>query len=216
MRLALHKCHHDVLSLGFCRGSLEECARYLETLKTYEHKPADNIQERTDNDYLSRVWRHGTSESRTSVIMEIDNFTSSDLYLAVFRVMFAGIFRFVLFSNTAWCICRWPVRWHQWDMSTRRTYLHWGLRLGCVLHLFIFFQVNCASPTLCLFSWTCRETEIDSPSLTSTKIRVICADFGWNIRCFNGRFGTLSRNWWKKSMSSTLIYTISNLMEPSL
>lgn len=35
--------------------SVEECARYLETLKTYENKPADSIQERTDNDYLSRV-----------------------------------------------------------------------------------------------------------------------------------------------------------------
>jgi hypothetical protein len=45
-----------MISPYFLLGSLEECARYLETLKTYEHKPADNIQERTDNDYLSRVW----------------------------------------------------------------------------------------------------------------------------------------------------------------
>lgn len=56
IRLALHKYHHHILLLDFCGGSLEECARYLETLKTYENKPADNIQERTDNDYLSRVW----------------------------------------------------------------------------------------------------------------------------------------------------------------
>lgn len=35
--------------------SQEECARYLETIKIYENKPADFIQERTDNDYLSRV-----------------------------------------------------------------------------------------------------------------------------------------------------------------
>ncbi|XP_059075922.1 DNA excision repair protein ERCC-1 isoform X4 [Cryptomeria japonica] len=34
---------------------VEECARYLETIKTYENKPADNILERTDNDYLSRL-----------------------------------------------------------------------------------------------------------------------------------------------------------------
>jgi DNA excision repair protein ERCC-1 len=44
---------HDCSLL--CAWSLEECARYLETLKTYENKPADNIQERTDNDYLSRM-----------------------------------------------------------------------------------------------------------------------------------------------------------------
>lgn len=35
--------------------SLEECGRYLETIKIYENKPADIIQERTDADYLSRV-----------------------------------------------------------------------------------------------------------------------------------------------------------------
>ena len=34
---------------------MEECGRYLETIKTYETKPADLIQERTDNDYLSRM-----------------------------------------------------------------------------------------------------------------------------------------------------------------
>mgnify|MGYP000081824597 FL=1 len=37
------------------QGSLEECARYLETIKIYENKPADVIQERIDHDYLSRV-----------------------------------------------------------------------------------------------------------------------------------------------------------------
>jgi hypothetical protein len=35
--------------------SLEECGRYLETIKVYENKPADIIREHTDNDYLSRV-----------------------------------------------------------------------------------------------------------------------------------------------------------------
>lgn len=39
----------------FCAWSVEECARYLETLKVYENKPSDNIQERIDNDYLSRL-----------------------------------------------------------------------------------------------------------------------------------------------------------------
>lgn len=44
---------HDCSLL--CAWSLEECARYLETVKIYENKPADNIQERTDHDYLSRL-----------------------------------------------------------------------------------------------------------------------------------------------------------------
>ncbi|XP_024534027.1 DNA excision repair protein ERCC-1 [Selaginella moellendorffii] len=44
---------HDCSLL--CAWSLEECARYLETIKMYENKPADNIQERTDQDYLSRL-----------------------------------------------------------------------------------------------------------------------------------------------------------------
>lgn len=44
---------HDCTLL--CGWSVEECARYLETIKIYENKPADIIQERTDNDYLSRL-----------------------------------------------------------------------------------------------------------------------------------------------------------------
>jgi hypothetical protein len=37
----------------FC--SMEECSRYLETIKVYENKPADSIREHMDNDYMSRV-----------------------------------------------------------------------------------------------------------------------------------------------------------------
>ena len=37
--------------------SLTECARYLETIKVYENKPADLIQGQMDTDYLSRVWK---------------------------------------------------------------------------------------------------------------------------------------------------------------
>eukprot|EP00249_Psilotum_nudum_P008723 c21468_g1_i3 orf=216-1433(-) len=44
---------HDCTLL--CAWSLEECARYLETLKSYENKPPDIIQERIDHDYLSRL-----------------------------------------------------------------------------------------------------------------------------------------------------------------
>ncbi|CAH8392395.1 unnamed protein product [Eruca vesicaria subsp. sativa] len=35
--------------------SLTECARYLETIKVYENKPADLIQGQMDTDYLSRL-----------------------------------------------------------------------------------------------------------------------------------------------------------------
>lgn len=35
--------------------SLEECGRYLETIKVYENKSADIIQGQMDTDYLSRV-----------------------------------------------------------------------------------------------------------------------------------------------------------------
>lgn len=34
---------------------MQECARYLETLKSYETKPADFIQGRAEEDYLSRL-----------------------------------------------------------------------------------------------------------------------------------------------------------------
>ncbi|XP_047307652.1 DNA excision repair protein ERCC-1 [Impatiens glandulifera] len=44
---------HDCTLL--CGWSLEECGRYLETIKVYENKPADLIQGQTDTDYLSRL-----------------------------------------------------------------------------------------------------------------------------------------------------------------
>lgn len=34
---------------------MEECGRYLETIKVYENKPADLIQGQMDSDYLSRL-----------------------------------------------------------------------------------------------------------------------------------------------------------------
>lgn len=34
---------------------MQECARYLETLKAFESKGAANIQGRTEEDYLSRL-----------------------------------------------------------------------------------------------------------------------------------------------------------------
>lgn len=50
---------HDCTLL--CGWSLEECGRYLETIKVYENKPADNIREHMDNDYLSRLTHALTS-----------------------------------------------------------------------------------------------------------------------------------------------------------
>ena len=37
------------------RGDVQECARYLETFKAFESKPADLIQGRAEEDYLSRL-----------------------------------------------------------------------------------------------------------------------------------------------------------------
>jgi hypothetical protein len=34
---------------------LQECARYIETLKAYENKPASSIMEARDTDYLGRL-----------------------------------------------------------------------------------------------------------------------------------------------------------------
>ncbi|XP_066380533.1 DNA excision repair protein ERCC-1-like [Miscanthus floridulus] len=50
---------HDCTLL--CGWSLEECGRYLETIKVYENKPADIIREHMDNDYLSRLTHALTS-----------------------------------------------------------------------------------------------------------------------------------------------------------
>lgn len=44
-----------------CGWSLEECGRYLETIKVYENKPADIIQGQMDTDYLSRLTHALTS-----------------------------------------------------------------------------------------------------------------------------------------------------------
>ncbi|XP_020093326.1 DNA excision repair protein ERCC-1 [Ananas comosus] len=50
---------HDCTLL--CGWSFEECARYLETIKVYENKPADSIREQMDTDYLSRLTHALTS-----------------------------------------------------------------------------------------------------------------------------------------------------------
>jgi hypothetical protein len=66
---AITSCGDLISLVGICvscyteyfhplQESLEECARYLETIKIYENKPADVIQERIDHDYLSRVMQN--------------------------------------------------------------------------------------------------------------------------------------------------------------
>ena len=46
----------------------QECARYLETFKAYESKPADLIQGRADEDYLSRLNSAITTVTPASVM----------------------------------------------------------------------------------------------------------------------------------------------------
>ncbi|KAH7441873.1 hypothetical protein KP509_03G060000 [Ceratopteris richardii] len=66
---------HDCTLL--CAWSLVECARYLETIKIFENKPADAIQERIDNDYVSRLTSALTSVrhiNKTDVLTLGSNF----------------------------------------------------------------------------------------------------------------------------------------------
>ncbi|XP_042491499.1 DNA excision repair protein ERCC-1 [Macadamia integrifolia] len=68
---------HDCTLL--CGWSLEECGRYLETIKVYENKPADIIQGQTDTDYLSRLHHSLTAVRRvnkTDVVTLGSNFGS--------------------------------------------------------------------------------------------------------------------------------------------
>lgn len=48
-------CYKNLQNSCVICFSLEECGRYLETIKVYENKPADFIQGQMDTDYLSRV-----------------------------------------------------------------------------------------------------------------------------------------------------------------
>ncbi|PKU68201.1 DNA excision repair protein ERCC-1 [Dendrobium catenatum] len=68
---------HDCTLL--CGWSLEECGRYLETIKVYENKPADSIREQIDTDYLSRLTRALTAVrhvNKTDVVTLGSTFTS--------------------------------------------------------------------------------------------------------------------------------------------
>lgn len=61
-------------SLQLCQTRvlcLQECARYLETFKSYETKPASAIQERSDTDYVGRL---------TSALTTVRGLNRNDAY----------------------------------------------------------------------------------------------------------------------------------------
>lgn len=68
-----------------CAWSPEECARYLETFKSYESKPAYGIQERVDQDHASRL------HNALSEVRGVNKNDSVALYAA--RGTVADIFR---------------------------------------------------------------------------------------------------------------------------
>lgn len=77
---------HDCTLL--CGWSLEECGRYLETIKVYENKPADSIREHTDNDYLSRLTNALTSIRRVN---KTDVVTLGSSFGSLSRIMDASM-----------------------------------------------------------------------------------------------------------------------------
>ncbi|KAK9122238.1 hypothetical protein Syun_019855 [Stephania yunnanensis] len=77
---------HDCTLL--CAWSLEECGRYLETIKVYENKPADILQGQTDTDYLSRL-NHAITSVRSVNKTDVVNLGSS--FGSLSRIMDASM-----------------------------------------------------------------------------------------------------------------------------
>ncbi|XP_062205963.1 DNA excision repair protein ERCC-1 [Phragmites australis] len=77
---------HDCTLL--CGWSMEECGRYLETIKVYENKPADSIREHMDNDYLSRLTHSLTSIRRVN---KTDVVTLGSSFGSLSRIMDASM-----------------------------------------------------------------------------------------------------------------------------
>uniref|UniRef100_A0ACD5TJ24 Uncharacterized protein n=1 Tax=Avena sativa TaxID=4498 RepID=A0ACD5TJ24_AVESA len=77
---------HDCTLL--CGWSLEECGRYLETIKVFENKPADSIREHTDSDYLSRFTHALTSIRRVN---KTDVITLGSSFGSLSRIMDASM-----------------------------------------------------------------------------------------------------------------------------
>ena len=74
--------------------ALQECARYLETLRAYEQRPADAIQGRTEADYLSRLTAVLTTVrgvNKTDVLTLGNKFgTAADMFAATPEVRHAA------------------------------------------------------------------------------------------------------------------------------
>ncbi|XP_019052853.1 PREDICTED: DNA excision repair protein ERCC-1 isoform X3 [Nelumbo nucifera] len=77
---------HDCTLL--CGWSLEECGRYLETIKVYENKPADIIQGQMDTDYMSRL-THALTTVRH--INKTDVVTLGSAFGSLSRIMDASM-----------------------------------------------------------------------------------------------------------------------------
>ncbi|OQS07704.1 DNA excision repair protein ERCC-1 [Thraustotheca clavata] len=79
---ALKEINRDTLNCGFTlllAWSWKEAARYIETLKNYENKPATMIKERVENDYnaqLNDVLTSVRSINKTDVLTLSSNFGS--------------------------------------------------------------------------------------------------------------------------------------------
>ncbi|TVU31971.1 hypothetical protein EJB05_23687 [Eragrostis curvula] len=78
----LHEC------TLLCGWSMEECGRYLETIKVYENKPADSIREHMDNDYLSRLTHALTSVRHVN---KTDVLTLGSSFGSLSRIMDASM-----------------------------------------------------------------------------------------------------------------------------
>ena len=74
---------------------MQECARYLETLRAYEQRPADAIQGRTEADYLSRLTAVLTTVrgvNKTDVLTLGNKFgTAADIFAATPEVGHAAV-----------------------------------------------------------------------------------------------------------------------------
>ncbi|XP_055516888.1 DNA excision repair protein ERCC-1 isoform X1 [Leucoraja erinacea] len=74
--------------------SFEETARYLETYKMYENKPADILKEKVEQDYISKVTDCLTtvkSVNRTDCITLISTFKHHSYRLEVFKQLFRNL-----------------------------------------------------------------------------------------------------------------------------
>ena len=85
---------HNEFTL-FCGFSAAECARYLETLKSYENKPAESIQKDLGSDYESRVASvltvvRGVNKTDSKTLLSSDAPDNTDNNM---NTSLAGVFR---------------------------------------------------------------------------------------------------------------------------